>query len=285
MHRTATHTLEPEHHDHGSETAVLRRNNPLDNCSPASPRLHCEHPLEEEGSRDGSHTHERHPPLDRLSWLPAELLVDICSKLSAKELCRARTLSSTFRTLIDVNERAITRRMVLFHQTRLRTDHDTLANTGGLSFDEVYRRILHHYGVPQDSSARRDILTRLVFQHGKRRYERLGDAMKHPIRTLMGAATMTFDAAVPHVHDGRRCHVCPKGIRYGKFWILTQADTERIESLGVMLGVPGLHEEGCLRYCVGNQQMLDLVLQICKRPKVEVTALERAAVLESMFVW
>lgn len=172
--------------------------------------------------------------------------------------------------------------------------------------------------------------------------------MKHPIRTLMGAATMTFDAAVPHVHDGRRCHVCPKGIRYrfvklrlkgmarhlgddslahilepmreatkalsletegiclphdpqywitmpipstegdnpyGKFWILTQADTERIESLGVMLGVPGLHEEGCLRYCVGNQQMLDLVLQICKRPKVEVTALERAAVLESMFVW
>ena len=90
-----------------------------------------------------------------LESLPAEMIEEILSNLTAKELCRAQRISKFFETFIHDHCPAIVRPVKERERGRLTVLFDNVANVSDPSlfeFDEVLRRYYQYYGGPADNA-------------------------------------------------------------------------------------------------------------------------------------
>ncbi|KAK5163036.1 uncharacterized protein LTR77_010970 [Saxophila tyrrhenica] len=129
---------------------------------------------------------------DHLSALPAELLIDICSRLPGGEMHRIRMLSKRFKAFSDTNERAIASPAIALEQDRLTRDHSNLVDITAVSFAELFRRYVSHYGLIEDNETRAVTWWKLCTYYVHEKYVR----EEHlPSGSALRAATWCFKSA------------------------------------------------------------------------------------------
>lgn len=110
-----------------------------------------------------------------LTALPTEILAQIVSTLSPKEICRARTLSKFFKAFVDTNQSALLRPSITYHKARIIEDYKALTQTSGLDFSTALCKCIGYYGRFRDVSAREDATLRFTFQYLDNADERAKD--------------------------------------------------------------------------------------------------------------
>ncbi|KAK3058554.1 hypothetical protein LTR09_000118 [Extremus antarcticus] len=110
---------------------------------------------------------------DRLSAVPPELLIDIFSYLPASDMCRTRVLSKPWKDFVDANETRISLPTIRYHQQRLRSTYDALLYAYDVAFDELFKRIIGHYGIPGSANTQLEILGRLCGYYTTTRFHAL----------------------------------------------------------------------------------------------------------------
>ncbi|KAK3058555.1 hypothetical protein LTR09_000119 [Extremus antarcticus] len=137
---------------------------------------------------------------DLFSSLPVEMLVNVLSHLPTKEMCKARGLSKTIKAIVDNNAAAIARPNIRFHQQRIKSDYEMLVDIGNLQFGEVIKRFISYYGFMRASTARTDILWRLVLHHTEINHGRdPGEGpSRHVVVDVWAAIECVLDEAASH---------------------------------------------------------------------------------------
>ncbi len=148
---------------------------------------------------------------DRLSALLLELLISIFSELSCRDIGRLRTTSRSIRTIIDTYIATIVRSRILFHQSRLWSNYETLSRNGSLLPSEVFERFLCYYGEMggYTTDIRRDALVRLFERYVHTRHDDTEDQVPTSRCELVAQACADAAIWVLEVAASRRQEIGP----------------------------------------------------------------------------
>lgn len=87
---------------------------------------------------------------DRLTALPAELLVDIVEQLLVREMCRLRSVNRHLHDFVDANQGLLTRDLVGYHRARIEREYKLLTDLSDCDIIDALRRYDRHYGIDHD---------------------------------------------------------------------------------------------------------------------------------------
>lgn len=148
---------------------------------------------------------------DRLSALLLELLISIFSELSCRDIGRLRTTSRSIRTIIDTYIATIVRSRILFHQSRLWSNYETLSRNGSLLPSEVFERFLCYYGEMggYTTDIRRDALVRIFERYVHTRHDHTEDQVPTSRCELVAQACADAAIWVLEVAASRRQEIGP----------------------------------------------------------------------------
>ncbi|KAK5170490.1 uncharacterized protein LTR77_005078 [Saxophila tyrrhenica] len=254
-----------------------------------------------------------HKPLKDLLELPVGTLVDIFSFLPAGDLGKLRAVSKFTKALIDTYPNSITRQSILSNQERLQSDHGHLTFASSLPFVDLFRTI---YTLLDEADMETIwhaliVAAEVVIFENPNGHGESGSIAGLPIPKdnlpeypLGNVVNVTGDESFLHIvepmREAKRTLVFPPGgtglTRKPECWITWQKRpredpacrlaVDKVELLAAALGVPELSgRRRWLCFCVRSRKVFDLVLKVCSRDVIKVTALEKAVILEDLSVW
>ena len=105
-----------------------------------------------------------------LADLPAETLVNVFSRPTTRETCRARALNKFFKKFVSTNHAALLRPTMAYHRARLNAAHDFLLQSSKVDLCTAFQKCFSYYDHICDEPASQDFIAKLCRHYVEGRY-------------------------------------------------------------------------------------------------------------------